>query len=437
MISLYLEPRWNLMPKQIAPLSAVQVAALKPIAGRTQAELADGQVPGLRVRVNAAGDLTWSLNIRGPDGIRKRFEVGAGLTLAQARRAAEVVRSQVRSGVDPGAAKRTTRARAKLAQGGVGTLEAVLDNYFSMGQGAALASKVEQLRRIKSVFSMQLAKPALEITPAQLQLAADSLLSGSSAARAVAYIKPVMRWAGKRDLTQRGFADLEKPSVGEGIGGQRVLGATELKQVLPLFRESDHGRCCLFMLLTGCRLTEAVKATWGEIDVKAAVWTIAAGRRKDTRSRARKKAVAAVPLVVPLSKQVLALLGKQMAPEELLFPGPTGAALQNWDRWQKAATKDIKVKDWDRHTLRRTCATIAGDMGAAPHVVSVLLGHRNIGDPLVAGYNKSRYGREHAEALQNVANFIDGLAGGNVVLLRETSVTGRVEAHLGPKGSNG
>ncbi len=405
------------MPRQISPLSAVQVAALKPIPGKTQTELADGQVPGLRVRVNVDGSLTWSLNIRGPDGIRKRFEVGAGLTLAQARRAAEVVRSQVRSGVDPGAAKRTIRARAKLALGGVGTLAAVVEHYFSKGPGMVLATKAEQLRRIRSVFSGQLATPAMEVSPALLQLAADSHPSGSSAARAVAYIKPVMRWAGKRDLTQRGFADLEKPSVGEGIGGQRVLGATELKQVLPLFRESDHGRCCLFMLLTGCRLTEAVKATWGEIDVKAAVWTIAAGRRKDTRSRARKKAVAAVPFVVPLSKQVLALLGKQKAPEELLFPGPTGAALQNWDRWQKAATKNIAVKDWDRHTLRRTCATIAGDLGAAPHVISTLLGHRNIGDPLVAGYNKSRYGREHGEALQRVADFIDGFAVGNVVLL--------------------
>ncbi len=407
------------MPKQIAPLTALQVAALKPNGGKVQSELADGMVSGLRVRTSANG-LVWSLLVRGPNGTRKRFTVGAGLTLAQARRKAEDVRQQIRSGVDPTAARKALRVRARLAVDGIGTLGSVVAHYYAQGAGALLTSRMEQERGLKHVFAKQLLMPAMEVTVAVLQLAADAHPSGVSAARAVAYIKPIMRWGGKREFTQRGFAELEKPSaVVEGAGGgQRVLNAAELTVLLPLFKLSEHGRCCMFMLLTGCRLTEAVKATWDEFDVKAATWTIAAGRRKDTRSRARKKAVAAAPLVVPLSTQVLELIGKQQEGKELVFSSERGAPLQNWDRWQKSVTKDVKVKDWDRHTLRRTCATFAGDLGAPPHIISTLLGHRNIGDPLVAGYNKSRYGREHGEALQRVADFVDGLAGGNVVLLR-------------------
>ena len=33
------------------------------------------------------------------------------------------------------------------------------------------------------------------------------------------------------------------------------------------------------------------------------------------------------------------------------------------------------LKDWSAHTLRRTSATLAGDLGAPPHVISVTLGH--------------------------------------------------------------
>jgi integrase len=72
------------------------------------------------------------------------------------------------------------------------------------------------------------------------------------------------------------------------------------------------------------------------------------------------------------------------------------------------------------HALRRTCATLAGDLGYPPYVVQALLGHRTIGGALHAGYNQSRYRREVAEVLQKVADVIDALAAGenNVVTLR-------------------
>lgn len=64
------------------------------------------------------------------------------------------------------------------------------------------------------------------------------------------------------------------------------------------------------------------------------------------------------------------------------------------------------------HALRRTCATLAGDLGCAPHVVSALLGHRSIGGSLHAGYNQSRYRAEVGQALQMVADVLDSLAAG-------------------------
>jgi integrase len=91
-------------------------------------------------------------------------------------------------------------------------------------------------------------------------------------------------------------------------------------------------------------------------------------------------------------------------PASLIFRGERGARLQNWDRWTKSIASVSSVAGWDRHTLRRTTATMVGQLGAPPHVISALLGHRNIGGHLTAGYSKARYTEEVAHFLQLVAD---------------------------------
>ena len=65
------------------------------------------------------------------------------------------------------------------------------------------------------------------------------------------------------------------------------------------------------------------------------------------------------------------------------------------------------VPGWSAHALRRTSATLAGDLGAPPHVISVMLGHSNVGGQLVAGYNHSTYSSEHKDVLQRVADKLE------------------------------
>ena len=81
--------------------------------------------------------------------------------------------------------------------------------------------------------------------------------------------------------------------------------------------------------------------------------------------------------------------------------------------------KEIGVASVTPHALRRTTATLAGDLGCAPHVISALLGHRAIGGSLIAGYNKSRFTPEVADALQRAGDVLESLEAGrdNVVAL--------------------
>ena len=69
------------------------------------------------------------------------------------------------------------------------------------------------------------------------------------------------------------------------------------------------------------------------------------------------------------------------------------------------------------YTLRRTAATLAGDLGAPPHIVGVILGHSNIGGQLVAGYNHSTYQSEHSQILQNVADRLEVIERGEAAIL--------------------
>ena len=147
------------MAKRVPPLSSAKVGNLKPDPLKV-VELVDGAVPGLRLRVTPAGTRTWSLNIRA-SGVMRRFDVGSGFGLAEARKKAEDLRRKIREGADPTLGRRVLRARAKAAEEGIGTFGAMIDAYFSTGPGTGLRSKAEQLKRLRSVFDANLARPRI------------------------------------------------------------------------------------------------------------------------------------------------------------------------------------------------------------------------------------------------------------------------------------
>ncbi|WP_426440116.1 tyrosine-type recombinase/integrase [Bradyrhizobium genosp. P] len=398
------------MPKRIQPLSARRLDGVRPRGGEV-IELGDGLLPGLRVRISQGGRF-WSLNIRNAKGERRRFDVGDNLSLAEARSRAQTLKQSIKQGSDPTGERRAARQRVKDAKAGIGTFRSVINAYFDRGDGQALKTKGEQAARIRHVFGKHLDRAAIDISVQDLQLTADAHTSTSSASRAVTYLRPLARWAAKRGLMQRGFSELEKPAeVDVHGGGQTVLDRDTLAKVLPALADGRHGPAARMMLWTAARLDEVCSATWSEVDLDAGVWTITAGRRKDTRSRARKKQTPPQPHIIPLPRQAVSMLltvQKGQDAGALVFPNAHGGKLDNWDRWSKSMFNRTGTKGWTRHDLRRTCATMAADLNVAPHVVSIILGHKNPqNDHLLAIYNKSRYREQHAEALQAVADQLD------------------------------
>ena len=56
---------------------------------------------------------------------------------------------------------------------------------------------------------------------------------------------------------------------------------------------------------------------------------------------------------------------------------------------------------------------MAAELNFAPHIISVLLGHKTPENNHLLGiYNKSRYRQQHAEALQAVADHLEAIEHG-------------------------
>ena len=186
-----------------------------------------------------------------------------------------------------------------------------------------------------------------------------------------------------------------------------VLTRDEIAAILPEFdRAGTYGRVMRWLFWTGCRLNEACEARWRDVDFKTGLWTI-------------EKTKQGEPHVVPLPGPAVAMLKALLTekndvalpdPDGLIFPSKRGGILLNWDRATKSIHAASGTDGWHRHDIRRSVASLMGDIGIAPHVIEVCLGHAlsssSDGSKLsrmATVYNRSRYRREHTEALERLA----------------------------------
>ena len=382
--------------------SMVQSALKRAAASGQRTDIADPALPGLRLRITPSGGRTWVLACRDPLGRMRRFPLGdfASMGISQARNAARAMRVEVRKGADPIAERKRQRAIGKDARDGIGTLRALLDLY-SERDGAALKSWPECRRRIDSVFAPFLESPLAVMKVGDLQMQADRWRARGSASAGVRYLRPVLKWAAHRGYAAAELGTLHPPATVRQR--DRVLSQAELSAILPVLAASDrpYAAALRFMLLTLARREEVGAATWSDMSLAEAVWTI-----PQTKSGRTHK--------VPLSRQAIALIGSLKPdtpdPNALVFSTRTGERLQNWDRESKAIMEASGTAGWTRHDLRRTGATMLGEMGVEPHVIEAALNHAAVHSQLAAIYNRARYFPAVRDALQLLADTLDALA---------------------------
>jgi integrase len=184
--------------------------------------------------------------------------------------------------------------------------------------------------------------------------------------------------------------------VNEGGSRERVLAQDELRQLWHALGDGRFADLVRLLLLTGQRRNEIGNLQWNEIDLKRRMIVLPPERTKNKRKHE-----------LPLSHQVLAIIERQPRRNSSPFLFSDKHGYKDWDSAKIRLDKRLHIADWHLHDLRRSCATMMGELGILPHVIEAILNHVSGHRAGVAGvYQRAKYLEPMRDALQRWADHV-------------------------------
>ena len=283
---------------------------------------ADGN--GLFLFVKPEGTRSWiqRLVIRG-----RRRELGLGavslVSLAEARDVALANRKLARSGGDPLADKRRAEGVPTFAE----AARSVVEQKQGGWRGKYHAHN--WLRSLERYAFARIGKrPVSEVNSADvLEILAPIWHSKAETARAVRQrLRTVLEWAVAMEWRSDNPCDRIGPVLGpqgDIVQHMRALPHQDVAAAVETVRTSESTAATIrlafeFLVLTAGRSAEVRLATWDEMDVAGAVWTIAAERMKAKREHR-----------VPLCGRAVEILeaARALGDGEFVFPMRSGRSI--------------------------------------------------------------------------------------------------------------
>jgi integrase len=176
--------------------------------------------------------------------------------------------------------------------------------------------------------------------------------------------------------------------------------------------EGMGARALEFAILTAARSGEVRGATWSEVDLQTATWTVPGERMKSGR-----------PHRVPLSDRALELLEAlpRFEDVDLVFPGQSNKQLSNMTL--TSTLRRMKV-DATAHGMRSVFRDWAAERTSTPPEIAELSLAHSVGDATEQAYRRSDLFEKRRELMELWARFIDTPpATGNVHPLRKKATT--------------
>lgn len=360
--------------------------------GKTRFELCDTELPGLYIEVRATGQGqgTYYWRYKNAAGKTSHQKLGktTDISLAEARRQARTLKAEIRLGADPRAAEKARKAVITVAE------------FFNLHYLPYVKPRKRSWQRDEELYRLRIKgafghKRLNEITRQQIQALHSAVLaeglSPASADHHVKLLRQALNLAVEWSLVEKNPA-AGVPLFNVANQVEHYLDDAELERLLDVLRTDENRTICriaLFLLSTGCRLNEALQATWSQIDRGNRVWKIPASNSKSKRIRS-----------VPLNDSALEVIG-QLDTEgafEHLFVNrrtgkPYGTIMKVWSRLRKqAALPHLRI-----HDLRHQYASFLVNSGRTLYEVQQILGHS---DPSVT----QRYAHLSSKSLQEAAN---------------------------------
>lgn len=326
------------MPKRAREMSAKAVRDLKhPGTTDRPVTYRAGGVAGLLLQITTGGGRSWIL--RTVVGARRR-EIGLGgfpdVPLADARDKARRCKDAIRQGIDPVQERKAARSALIQSQVGRVTWAEVVEEYLTLHEDAFRSEKHRKQWRATLdtyVAPVLAAMPAAEITVDDVKSVLQPIWATKTetASRLRGRVEAVLAFAtvrgwreGDNPARWRGNLDTILPTPGKiaKVVHHPALALVDAPHWFADLRKRDGTatRALEFVALTAARSGEVRGATWAEIDVEAALWTIPAGRMKAGKEHR-----------VPLTAEALALLRAlpRMDGNPLVFPAARGGLLSD------------------------------------------------------------------------------------------------------------
>ena len=310
-----------------------------------------GGVAGLYLCVSPSGSRSWIARVN-VDG--KRREMGLGsfpdVSLSIAREKARAARSDTIMGIDPVANRKEARSARQALKATQKTfadcakayIEAHSDSWRNAKHRAQWPSTFETY-----VYPTMGTVLVGEVTQAHVMAVLLPIwkTKTQTAIRLRGRIEQVLAWATAAGFRQgdncarwAGLLDQLLPAPGKVSEPRHhpAVRVDDMPAFIKALRQHDglSPKALEFVVLTAARSGEVRGATWAEIDLEAAVWTVPKERMKAGKEHR-----------VPLNTQAIKLLEAMPRIEgtELVFPAPRGGQLS--DMALTALTRRMNFRD--------------------------------------------------------------------------------------------
>ncbi len=388
---------------------------------------------GLNLLVKDSGARSWVFRFM-LDGKSRDLGLGTAagpdaISLAKARDLATALRLKVKAGIDPLAERQREAAEAiaatQAAQIAGITFRHVAEAHIAANEGSWRNSKHRQQWRntlatyvypiigdlpvadIGTAHVLQIVEPIWQDKPETASRVRGRIETLLDAAKARGYREGEnpARWRGHIAQILPARAKLSR-------GHHKAMPYAELPEFMGVLRarEAMAALALEFVILTATRTSEVLGATWSEVDLAKAVWTIPAGRMKAGKEHR-----------VPLSPRAIEILeATKPLGKDWLFTGDRGGKLSGMA--MSMLLRRMKL-DCTVHGFRSAFRDWSAECtGYAHEVCEMALAH-SIGNKAEAAYRRGDLFDKRRRLMFDWANYCssDDRAGAIVVSIRDVA----------------
>lgn len=385
----------------------------------------DTTLRGLGLRIAPSGRKTFNVQTKVlREGRRRDTRIKLGvypeISLADARAKAIEVKGQAAASLDPVTVRAQERAAEEQASAQVAaTAFSIVRKQFLKEHLPTLKKTTasEYERVLTNTFAAWDNIPLEDISAPMVEAVLNTVVGKYMRNRSRAYVRVLFNWAVEEELLAASPVKKltkRKKKLTEEVSRDRVLTEDEISDLWNVKSVYPFGPMFKLLLLTGQRRNEVAGMRWQDIDLERALWTL-------PRSLTKNKE----PHKVPLSEQVVAILEElPRIGEKYVLTSSGKTPVSGFSKAKTNLDKASGVTDWRWHDLRRTFATFSAEHLETPQaVVEAVLNHKSGSTSGLAGvYNRAKYTKQKAAALQAWANLVDRITGeadaSNVVEMR-------------------